>query len=149
MVVVYLAFTAVECMSTSVIRSLTEKTVKQLFECWRKPLDRGENALILAMPKMDRSYRIPEFTQTLGNSYDFHVISLVSEKIEDINDWNRYTTLHESGSKKKRCFLVSDAELLFQDSLYQAHSFLFYMSFGKAAICQELSAVYHCPLLRT
>lgn len=113
--VVYLALTAVECMTTSVILSLTEKTVKHLFECWREPLDRGENVLILAMPKMDRSYRIPEFTQTLGNSYDFHVVSLLAEKIEDIDDWYRITTLHESDSKKKHCFLVSDAELLFHD----------------------------------
>ncbi|MBI3955761.1 winged helix-turn-helix transcriptional regulator [Candidatus Gottesmanbacteria bacterium] len=112
---VYLALTAFECMSVSAPTPLTEKTIKQLFTRWREPLDRGENALIMAAPKMDRSYRIPEFIQFLGNGFDVLIVSFETYKIEDIDDWNRIVRIQQSSSKKKRCFLVSDAELLFQD----------------------------------
>lgn len=102
-------------MSALVPTPLTEKSVRQLFASWREPLDRGENALILAAPRMDRSYRIPEFVHFLGNRYDILVASLLTEKIEDIDDWNRFIVGRPRGNHKKHCYLIPDAELLFQD----------------------------------
>lgn len=102
-------------MAPLVSKPLTEHTVRKLFDSWRDPLDRGENALILAPPRMDRSYRIPEFIEFLGAGYDALIVSLEAHQIEDIDDWSRITAPYGRDSKKKRCYLVPDAELLFQD----------------------------------
>lgn len=102
-------------MVKKMLTPMSEETLLHMYAAWQQPIDRGENALILAAPRMDRLYRIPEFIHSLGGSYDVLVVSLQSNKIEDIDDWNRTAAFQKSDSKKKRCFLVPDAELLFQD----------------------------------
>lgn len=94
---------------------LPNETLERLFTAWRKPIDRGENLLVLSAPYRDRAYRIPEFIDWLGLGYTANLVSLVGDKIEDINDWKDVVGQSEKRNTKKQVCIIVDAEHLLTD----------------------------------
>lgn len=94
---------------------LPNETLERLFIAWRKPIDRGENLLVLSAPYRDRAYRIPEFINWLGLGYTANLVSLVGDKIEDIDDWKDVVGQAEKRDTKKQGCIIVDAEHLLTD----------------------------------
>lgn len=94
---------------------LLKETIDRMFTAWRKPIDRGENLLVLSAPYRDRAYRIPEFIDWLGGEYRVSVISLAGDKIEDIDDWKDVVDQKESNGSQRQICVIVDAEHLLTD----------------------------------
>lgn len=94
---------------------LLKESLDRMFTAWRKPIDRGENLLILSAPYRDRAYRIPEFVHWLGRGYGVSVISLEGDKIEDSDDWKAVVDQKELRRSERHVCVVVDAEHLLTD----------------------------------
>lgn len=94
---------------------LLKETIDRMFTTWRKPIDRGENLLVMSAPYRDRAYRIPEFIDWLGRGYNVSVVSLVGDNIEDIDDWKDVVVSKDIRSTQRQFCVIVDGEHLLTD----------------------------------
>jgi len=129
-------------MTSNLPSPFSSTTFKQRFKPWADIINRGECASILNLAKRDQLYRIKQLQKEskLFNQYlrfpqktQFLYLDIVSERIEDKIDLDKFISLNINPTKKRQVLFILDADKLLNervnllasiDALFHQHNHL-------------------------